>query len=70
MVNHPGGGRAVFDLFDKLVFKGNTILTATYDDQLASLIQRTSTIADGEIVIEVIQDSGSAKIVVDLGLAT
>jgi putative ABC transport system ATP-binding protein len=44
---------AVFRLFESLVAEGKTILMVTHDGELASRVQRTLTLADGEIVDEV-----------------
>ena len=41
---------AVFGLFEELVANGKTILMVTHDDDLASQVTRTVTIADGRIV--------------------
>jgi putative ABC transport system ATP-binding protein len=43
---------AVFRLFERLVTEGKTILMVTHDRELASRVQRTLTLADGEIVDE------------------
>jgi len=43
----------VFDLFGALAAAGKTIVMVTHDDELAQLVQRTVTIADGRIVDEV-----------------
>ncbi len=43
----------VFDLFGSLAAAGKTIVMVTHDDELARLVQRTVTIADGRIVDEV-----------------
>jgi putative ABC transport system ATP-binding protein len=43
----------VFALFGTLVAEGKTILMVTHDDELARQVQRTVTIADGQIVDEV-----------------
>ena len=43
----------VFDLFGSLAASGKTIVMVTHDDELARLVQRTVTIADGLIVDEV-----------------
>jgi ABC-type lipoprotein export system ATPase subunit len=42
----------IFDLFQKLVDEGKTILMVTHDEDLASRATRTVIIADGEIVNE------------------
>jgi putative ABC transport system ATP-binding protein len=46
---------AVFRLFESLVSKGKTILMVTHDDELASQVPRTLTLADGLIVDETIR---------------
>jgi putative ABC transport system ATP-binding protein len=43
---------SVFRLFENLVAGGKTILVVTHDNELASPVTRTITIADGEIVDE------------------
>jgi putative ABC transport system ATP-binding protein len=43
---------SVFQLFETLVSGGKTILMVTHDRELASCVQRTLTLADGEIVDE------------------
>ncbi|MBE2238392.1 MAG: ABC transporter ATP-binding protein [Caldilineaceae bacterium] len=43
----------VFDLFGSLAAAGKTIVMVTHDDELARLVHRTVTIADGLIVEEV-----------------
>jgi putative ABC transport system ATP-binding protein len=45
---------AVFRLFDSLVRQGKTILMVTHDEELASQVPRVLTLADGEIVDEVL----------------
>ncbi len=42
----------IFDLFEKLVEDGKTILMVTHDEDLAQLASRTVIISDGEIVNE------------------
>lgn len=44
---------AIFDLFTNLIENGKTILMVTHDNELASRVTRTITIADGLIVDEV-----------------
>ena len=44
---------AVFDLFEAFVASNKTILMVTHDNELASRVTRTITIADGRIVDEV-----------------
>lgn len=44
---------SVFQLFDDLVARGKTILMVTHDNDLASRVGRTITLADGEIIAEV-----------------
>jgi putative ABC transport system ATP-binding protein len=46
---------AVFGLFESLVAGGKTILMVTHDDELASLVPRSLTLADGLIVDEVVR---------------
>jgi putative ABC transport system ATP-binding protein len=43
---------AIFDLFNKLVTDGKTILMVTHDNDLASRVTRAVMVADGEIVDE------------------
>lgn len=43
---------SVFDLFERLVSEGMTILMVTHDKDMASRVSRTITLADGEIVDE------------------
>jgi putative ABC transport system ATP-binding protein len=43
---------SVFRLFENLIADGKTILMVTHDNELASRVTRTITIADGEIVDE------------------
>jgi putative ABC transport system ATP-binding protein len=45
-----GTADAVFCLFESLVANGKTILMVTHDRELADRVQRTFTLADGEIV--------------------
>jgi ABC-type lipoprotein export system ATPase subunit len=47
--------RVVFDLFESLVAEGKTILMVTHDDELAARAPRTLTLADGEMVDEVVR---------------
>jgi putative ABC transport system ATP-binding protein len=51
---------AVFGLFESLVAGGKTILMVTHDDELASLVPRSLTLADGLIVDEVVRLSAVA----------
>ncbi len=44
---------SVFELFERLVDQGKTILMVTHDIDLAQRVSRTVTLADGEIVDEV-----------------
>jgi putative ABC transport system ATP-binding protein len=46
---------AVFQLFESLVDAGKTILVVTHDRDLARRVTRTLTLADGEIVDEVVR---------------
>jgi len=41
---------AIFDLFERLVDNGKTILVVTHDNDLARRARRTIVLADGEIV--------------------
>jgi len=43
---------SVFNLFEKLVAQGKTILMVTHDQDLSSRVNRTIVIADGEIINE------------------
>jgi putative ABC transport system ATP-binding protein len=43
---------AIFQLFQQLVAEGKTIVMVTHDNELASQVSRTITIADGTIVNE------------------
>jgi putative ABC transport system ATP-binding protein len=45
----------VFRLFESLVAEGKTILMVTHDEELAARAPRTVTLADGEIVDEVVR---------------
>jgi putative ABC transport system ATP-binding protein len=45
----------VFHLFESLVATGKTILMVTHDDELAERAARTVTLADGEIVADVVR---------------
>lgn len=44
---------SIYELFEELVDNGKTILMVTHDNDLASRVTRTITIADGKIVNEV-----------------
>ncbi len=46
---------AVFELFEELVDEGKTILMVTHDQDLARRVTRTVTLADGEIVDELVR---------------
>jgi putative ABC transport system ATP-binding protein len=46
---------SVYRLFESLVAGGKTILMVTHDDELANRVPRTLTLADGEIVDEVVR---------------
>jgi putative ABC transport system ATP-binding protein len=46
---------SIFRLFETLVSEGKTILMVTHDQELASRVQRTLTLADGLIVDEVVR---------------
>jgi putative ABC transport system ATP-binding protein len=52
---------AVFSLFESLVAGGKTILMVTHDDELANLVPRSITLADGLIVDEVVRQSAAAR---------
>ena len=53
---------AVFQLFEKLVSEGKTILMVTHDRDLARRVSRTVTLADGAIVDEIVRDkNGQAE---------
>lgn len=52
---------AVFGLFESLVAGGKTILMVTHDDELASLVPRSITLADGLIVDEVVRQLAVAQ---------
>jgi putative ABC transport system ATP-binding protein len=52
---------AVFSLFESLVAGGKTILMVTHDDELANLVPRSITLADGLIVDEVVRQSAVAR---------
>lgn len=47
---------AVFELFEKLVDEGKTIVMVTHDRDLARRVTRTVTLADGEIVDELVRE--------------
>jgi len=47
---------AVFKLFEKLVDEGKTILMVTHDRDLTRRVTRTITLADGEIVDELVKE--------------
>jgi putative ABC transport system ATP-binding protein len=47
---------AVFRLFERLVDEGKTILMVTHDRDLVRRVTRTVTLADGEIVDELVRD--------------
>jgi putative ABC transport system ATP-binding protein len=55
---------SVYRLFESLVAGGKTILMVTHDDELANRVPRTLTLADGEIVDEVVRApaSGTARV--------
>ncbi len=54
---------AVFELFQRLVDEGKTILMVTHDDELAHRAGRTVTIADGVIVGDTGRSTGQRSIV-------
>ena len=43
---------SIFHLFEELIGEGKTILMVTHDNELANRVNRTITLADGEIVDE------------------
>jgi len=47
---------AVFDLFQRLVDRGRTIIMVTHDNELVKRVKRAVIVADGEIVDEVRHD--------------
>jgi putative ABC transport system ATP-binding protein len=47
---------SVFQLFEKLVDEGKTILIVTHDRDLVRRVTRTVTLADGEIVDEMVRE--------------
>jgi putative ABC transport system ATP-binding protein len=47
---------AVFELFERLVDEGKTILVVTHDRDLARRVTRIVTLADGEIVDEMVRE--------------
>ena len=47
----------VFDVFEKLVASGKTIVMVTHDGDLAKRVKRTIIIADGEIIEEFLTKS-------------
>ncbi len=51
---------AVFQLFERLVGAGKTILVVTHDRDLARRVTRTLTLADGEIVDEMVRHTPSS----------
>jgi len=50
-----GSAEAIFRLFESLAAEGKTILMVTHDEELASRVPRTVTLADGQIVDEVLR---------------
>ena len=52
---------SVFRLFEKLVGDGKTILMVTHDRELAGRVNRTITLADGEIVDEAVRKHAVIK---------
>ena len=58
---------SVYRLFESLVAGGKTILMVTHDDELANRVPRTLTLADGEIVDEVVRApaSGVARVQIE-----
>jgi putative ABC transport system ATP-binding protein len=51
---------AIFDLFNRLVDDGKTILMVTHDSEMAKLVTRAVMVADGEIVDEVVNSRARA----------
>ncbi len=47
---------AVFQLFERLVDEGKTILMVTHDRDLVRRVTRTVTLADGEVVDELVRE--------------
>ncbi|MHB8841309.1 MAG: ABC transporter ATP-binding protein [Candidatus Aquicultor sp.] len=61
---------SVFQLFMKLVEQGKTILMVTHDNDLAKRVTRAITIADGEIVNEVVREANGEGSPGDVRLET
>lgn len=53
---------AIYQLFESLVAGGKTILMVTHDSELAERVPRTLTLADGEIVNEVVRPPASGQV--------
>ena len=53
---------AIFQLFEKLVGEGKTIVMVTHDRELARQVTRTVTLADGQIVDEVMRGRGTSRV--------
>jgi putative ABC transport system ATP-binding protein len=53
---------AIYQLFESLVAGGKTILMVTHDGELAERVPRTLTLADGEIVNEVVRAPASGQV--------
>lgn len=51
----------VFDLFERLVADGKTILMVTHDNDLATRVSRTLHVVDGEVVDDVRTDFSGAR---------
>jgi putative ABC transport system ATP-binding protein len=52
---------AIFQLFEKLVGEGKTIVMVTHDRELARQVTRTVTLADGQIVDEVVTGQETSR---------
>jgi putative ABC transport system ATP-binding protein len=52
---------AIFQLFEKLVSEGKTIVMVTHDRELARQVTRTVTLADGQIVDEVVRSQETVR---------
>jgi ABC-type lipoprotein export system ATPase subunit len=48
--------QAVFDLFERLVARGKTVVMVTHDNDLASRVDRAVIVSDGMVVDEVMGD--------------
>jgi putative ABC transport system ATP-binding protein len=52
---------AIFQLFEKLVGEGKTIVMVTHDRELARQVTRTVTLADGQIVDEAVRGQETSR---------